>query len=190
VCYLVGVITAAATARHQRLGDMVAGTVVVRQSGLGHDRLTARSIVALSAVVVLTLAAGVSSLAADHSRGDDSVGAFAIREDVIPYADRVIADGLRLPSVDGLRTHLAPGIVSDDDLATFVATFSDATGGMTDDYQFVDEHRDTYTLPSGARVEAVTFRIDAQFVKRPGELELAVADVEGQLRLIGFHFAV
>lgn len=187
VMYLVGLIASLASSRRKRLGDMVADTVVLQRSEVGEPAPGANALAALAFVVLATVGAGVALLVtADTS---EKVGQFDLEEEVLPYAEQIIEDAFQPPSADALRNHLAPGIVSESDLTLFVDTLTSAAGGLTDDHRVDDYHFDEYPIPpSGERSEAVSLRILGEFEKRAGQLILTIADIDGELRLIGFNF--
>lgn len=136
-------------------------------------------------MVAIILGAGVALLATAEDR-TTKVGAFAIDEEVIPYAERVITEALADPSFVPLRDFVDAGVVTDAELRTFLTGFGDAYGGATDDYRIIDRERLTPTLPDGTTVDAVALRFAMRFEKRSGQLDLVIADVRGELRLIGF----
>lgn len=186
VLYLVGLIAALSSSRRKRLGDMVAGTVVLQRAEVGEPRPGGRKLVSLAAVVIVTVVVGATLLvAADTS---EKVGRFDFYDEVLPYADQVLEEAFQPPSVDAIRSHLAPGVVSENDLTTIVEAMVDVVGGITNDYKVDDHHFDNYPISPGKTVEAVSLRIVGQFEKRPGQLVLTLADVDGELRLIGFNF--
>lgn len=186
VMYLVGLIAALASRHRQRLGDMVANTVVLQRSEVGVPPLGRSAVLVLSAVVTATIGSGIALLAlADNT---DRVGDFELQAEVIPYAEQVLVDGFRPISEEGVRLHLAPELVADEEIDSVLAAMQDLVGGLTDDYEIVDHRLSAYPLPSGRTVESVDLLVRAEFEKRPGELILTISDIDGELRLIGFHF--
>ena len=183
--YLVGLVAVAASSHGRRIGDMAAHTLVLRRSDVGEPGPRKRTIVPLVAVVAIILGAGVALLATAEDP-TTKVGAFAVDEEVIPYAERVITEALADPSFVPLRDFVDAGVVTDAELRTFLTGFGDAYGGATDDYRIIDRERLTPTLPDGTTVDAVALRFAMRFEKRSGQLDLVIADVRGELRLIGF----
>lgn len=188
VMYVVGLIVAACSSRRQRLGDKAARTLVLQRSEVEGGTLGSRAVAALAAVVVVTVAVGSILIAASASQ-TEKVGSYDLNPEVMNYAREIIEDGFRPVSRDVLRDYLAPGVASDDDVDGVITAMLDLVGELTDDYEIVDHHFATYTIPTtGDSVESVDLLIRAQFEKRPGQLILTIADVDGELALVGFHF--
>ncbi len=140
----------------------------------------------MAGVVAATIGIGIAVLAlVDNS---EKVGDFDLDAQVIPYAEQVIADGFQPVSAQGLRLHLAPEVVSGQELDSILGAMEDLLGALTNDYEIVAYQLTEYPLPSGRSVESVDLFLRAEFEKRSGELILTISDIDGELRLIGFHF--
>ena len=183
--YLVGLVAIAASAHGRRVGDMAAKTLVLRRSDVDEPALAKRSMLALVAVVAITLGAGVALLSTAEVR-TAKVGVFDVEGDVIPYGERVIVEALAAPSFETLRSFVEADVVSDEELRTFLEGFGGRYGGATEDHRIISRERLTPTLPDGTTIDAMSVRFAMQFTKRPGQLDLVIADIRGELRLIGF----
>jgi hypothetical protein len=167
---------------------MVADTVVLQRSEVGEPNPGRRALVALAAVVLVTVSAGVALLVTADS--SEKVGEFDLEEEAVPYAEEVLERGFRPVSADAIRGYLVPGVVSDEDLETFVDTMLEFAGELTDDYEIVDHQLGDVSIPPGKTVESVDFVVRAEFERRSGRLILTISDVDGELKLVGFRFNV
>jgi len=186
VMYLLGLVTALASDRRKRIGDMVANTLVLQRSEVGEPNPGGKTLAVLAAVVLLTVGAGVALLATTDT--SEKVGNFDVEEEAVPYAEEIIQDAFRPVSADAIRSYLAPGIVSDEDLETFIGTMLDLTGELTDNYEIIEHQLAEYPIPTGKTVESVDFVVRAAFEKRSGYLIMTISDVDGELKLVGFRF--
>lgn len=199
--YLVGFIVVLATPQKQRVGDMIANTRVVSIStaddSAGSRPRSAFSAIVLAVVAAATLAAGITGLASsadgdDRDVAHDTVGSFDFQSDVVPYVDQIVDRVFRDPNADALMNIFVAGAASRDQATQAMDQLDELAGGLVGDYEITD-HRvrnDLRVDELNRSFDEVDIKIDADFENGPGQLLLAIVDVDGQLQLLSWNITM
>ncbi|MFN8022845.1 MAG: RDD family protein [Acidimicrobiales bacterium] len=188
--YLVGFVVVLATGTTQRVGDLVAGTRVVKASDLrapGAGRARAGR---TAVVMVLAVAAVVAMTAVGFSRSgpDDTIGRFEFDDDVVPAVEQIVP--LLFSDDDGVLAWFVPEAITSGDLSDVRRRIDEQFGawqGRVD----IDDHR---VLRSGTipdlgldDVDLMQVRVLTAFENTDAaELVLTFTDRDGQLQLVRF----
>ena len=185
--YLLGLIVALTSPKRQRIGDRVAKTVVLQRAEVTKDRIPQRSAFILTMLVFATFL-GSGILYAQSVEAEGRVGAFDIDAEVVPYTRQVIKDGFRPVSIDGIQAHLIPGLVDDAELDRTLVYMLDAAGELTHEFEVVNTEAAELQISPTLTTRVVNVHYVAEFEKGLGQLSIAVADIDGELKLVGFLF--
>lgn len=186
--YLLGLIVALTSPKRQRIGDRVAKTVVLQRADVTKESFPARWSMILAGVVVATFV-GSGFLYAQSLEAETRLGAFDIETEVVPFTELVIEDGLRPATLDGMRTHALAELFPEADLERLMEYMSTEVGELTEEYERNDTEKAELRLGRGTE-DVVNVLYEAKFEKGPGHFLISVADVDGELKMIGFRFWV
>ncbi len=191
--YLVGFIVMLATGSKQRVGDLVAGTRIVRSRdlaslGVGHGS-TRRGVevAVLGAVLAATIGLTVVGFTRpDPVDPDERVGAFAYEPDIVSAVDDVVP--LLFVDDERVLTWLVPGVGNSEELAAFGEQIDDTLGAWSGDYTIEDHRRGPDATIDELGVQdapVMQVRLSTSFERaNSAEIVLTFTDNDGELQLL------
>ena len=184
--YGVGLLLALTSTKRQRLGDRFAKTVVLRRSEVEPSATFPKGSLAILATVVFATFALGGTLFAQSVAAEDRFGSFSIENDVETYAVTVIEEGLRPPNVAALQPLFLDDLLTADELEEFVSAIDEGYGAAGE-YSLRSSTRDLVDVPGHGTLDTVVLVYDVEFEKRDSPVVLTIADIDGQLTVIGLH---
>ena len=188
VLYLVGFVAAVAGPHRQRVGDRVANTHVVWRTR--EDSWGLPQTAALLAVAVATL--GLAAVA--HNARDDSllgrIEPFSYDVDrALAFADETVVAVFPELSADALMDRWPTDLVSRELTESSLVGLESYSGRLTGEATQLD-HREWHNTPITGlpgTYDIAEIRHKVEFENGPGEIWLAVTEVNGEMRLISWR---
>lgn len=185
--YLLGLVVALTSEKRQRIGDRIAGTVVLQRAHVTEEPMPKRNTLFLAAMVLAVLVA--SSLFYAQSRdAENRLGAFDIKTEVVPFADEVVATAFTPASETEILGQIYAGLITGPELNDVLSSAEEQFGSFEAPPVFVDSFRGEAAFSNRDQVEMVDVLYDVDYTKQSGRFVVTIALIDDELVFIGFQY--
>lgn len=186
--YLVGFVALLASPSKQRLGDLAAGTHVVRAPDAAPSRARGRTaLLGLIFAVLLVIGIVAAVARASQDAPEDHLGPYDYDPDVVQMIDASLDALFVQHDAAAALALMPPDDVLERDMPAAVAKLEDYIGTYTGSYRVVGRERSQVQIPELGPTEILEVRLDAAFTSRRGLVLLVFGIVDDRLQLVQWH---